>query len=474
MKKTYIEDQFVGSVVQELNLVRFHQELIKLGQQDLAFEKALNEINKVRDFLSTPNNIIGNSTTKHGEIAEHVEVGVHNARKYVEGDIGDATFEGVPRTSPIDYIKGDFNYQSKFINGSNNTLKHVLNHMEKYDDYATGSNNHYAIPKDLYEEIKTVRAGDNTELSEKTKQAILDKVDKIERQSGKPFDDLVKPSSSEYAEVQQGQVHETLDKREEEISSRNDERKNDINEEHKPSFNDGIKTAAISAAFAGAIGLSIGLYKKHKEGKNLFKGDFTSEDWKELGVETGKSALGGFIAGGAIYLLTNFLNTPAPLASTFVSVGKGLNSLYSSYCDGEISSDELGELSLILASESAIVFIFSTLGQTVIPIPILGGLIGSLAGRIIAETATGKVKNEAEKLLRETDDFLDKVSEVNKKIYKEINDKFSALSSLTEAAFDVNNNESLIKYSIQLARSYGVEEKKIIKNKSDLDDFFLN
>jgi gas vesicle protein len=265
-----------------------------------------------------------------------------------------------------------------------------------------------------------------------------------------------------------------LDKREEEISKRNNEKKEDISDEHKASLGDAFKTAAISGAIAGVLELSIGLYKKHKAGKSIFKGELTADDWKELGVDTCKSALGGFIAGGSIYLLTNFLNTPAPLASAFVSVGKGLSSLYSSYDEGEISSEELGELSLILASESAIVYIFSTIGQTAIPIPILGALIGSVAGRIIAETATGKVKKEAEKLLQQTDDLLNTISEVNQKIYDEINNKFNALSSMTDAAFDTNNNKFLIDYSIQLARSYGVEEKHIIKNKADLDKFFIN
>lgn len=474
MKKTYVEDQVAGAIVQELNTIRFDQELIKLGQQDIAFEKALNSINEVRNFLSTPNNILGNASTKHGEIAEHVEVGVHNARRHIEGETADATFDGVPRTSPVDYIKGDGNYQSKFINGSNNTLKHVLDHMNKYDSYAKDDKNFYEIPKDLYEKIKSVRDGVDEELSEKSKKAITDKVSEIERLSGRPFDELVTPSSSDYAEVQVGEVQDTLDKREEEISKRNNEKKEDISDEHKASLGDAFKTAAISGAIAGVLELSIGLYKKHKAGKSIFKGELTADDWKELGVDTCKSALGGFIAGGSIYLLTNFLNTPAPLASAFVSVGKGLSSLYSSYDEGEISSEELGELSLILASESAIVYIFSTIGQTAIPIPILGALIGSVAGRIIAETATGKVKKEAEKLLQQTDDFLNTISEVNQKIYDEINNKFNALSSMTDAAFDTNNNKFLIDYSIQLARSYGVEEKHIIKNKADLDKFFIN
>jgi len=70
-----VQDQAAGVVVQAINEARVHDEIIKLATQDAAFETAVEQINKVRDFLSRPQNILGNAMTKHGEIAEQVEVG---------------------------------------------------------------------------------------------------------------------------------------------------------------------------------------------------------------------------------------------------------------------------------------------------------------------------------------------------------------------------------------------------------------
>jgi hypothetical protein len=78
-------------------------------------------------------------STKHGEIAEQVEVGVRNARQAIERvqDVSDlsATFDGVGRTAPADYMIDGVDVESKFINGVNNNLNHVLQHMETYPNF---------------------------------------------------------------------------------------------------------------------------------------------------------------------------------------------------------------------------------------------------------------------------------------------------------------------------------------------------
>lgn len=68
----------------------------------------------------------------------------------------DATFEGVGRTVAADYKVHGVDVQSKYINGANNSLSHVLKHMKDYKgNYeAFGKDGYYVIPKDQYEQIK--------------------------------------------------------------------------------------------------------------------------------------------------------------------------------------------------------------------------------------------------------------------------------------------------------------------------------
>ena len=56
--------------------------------------------------------------------------------------------------------------------------------------------------------------------------------------------------------------------------------------------------------------------------------EFTSDDWKEIGVDSGKGTIKGGIRGGAIYVLTNFTATPANVASAYVTAAFGLSLIH--------------------------------------------------------------------------------------------------------------------------------------------------
>ncbi|MGQ4648456.1 hypothetical protein [Lyngbya aestuarii] len=119
----------------EDNLRHVQRLQASLDSQDAAFAKAIEQVAKVRDFVGTPEHILGNNKTKHGEIAEQVEVGIRNARSYLRQQTTNATFDGVGRTAPADYLIDGIQVQSKFINGVSNNLDHVLKHMGKYGNF---------------------------------------------------------------------------------------------------------------------------------------------------------------------------------------------------------------------------------------------------------------------------------------------------------------------------------------------------
>ena len=145
-----IKEQSIGIMINEINSYRIMNEIYELSNQNINFSKAISEIYNVRNFVGTPENILGSQLTKHGEIAEQVEVGISNARSYIQGGDKIATFEGVGRTAPEDYIVNGLNVQSKFYNGINNVLKNgILGHLEKYQNF-TEDGGFYHIPKDQY------------------------------------------------------------------------------------------------------------------------------------------------------------------------------------------------------------------------------------------------------------------------------------------------------------------------------------
>ena len=52
--------------------------------------------------------------------------------------------------------------------------------------------------------------------------------------------------------------------------------------------------------------------------------------------------------------------------------------------------------------------------------------------------------------------------------------EFEKIADLRSKAFDLNTNISIVESSIMLARAYGVEESKILKNENDLQSFLFD
>ncbi|MBH3411274.1 hypothetical protein [Pseudomonas putida] len=467
-----LHDQVSGQVVEGINTIRVNLINSLVNGQEAAFQKAVEQIDNVRAFLGDPSKILGNPLTKHGEIAEHVEVGVRNARSLIEQEGIVASFDGVGRTAAEDYLIDGIAVQSKFINGANNGLSHVLEHMDKYQNFGRDGS-YYQIPKDQYETITRVMNGDAGELNASSVKAILAKVEEIERESGKAFQEVVKPSVQDYADPQQGKVLDTLSREEDQLSARNEQRKDDIRVENGPSLAGAAQAAAVAGAVGGAVGLTTALYGKYKEGKNAFKGDFTAQDWADVGIDTGTAAIGGAIAGGSIYLMTNFAGMAAPFAGAVVSAAKGVSTLLADYHAERIDLDELISLGTVICAESAIVGIATAAGQTMIPIPVVGALVGSVAGKMFSEFLKGQSAQIQAAIDARLTVYLAAVDAQCQEVLTGILNAFDELGDLMTAAFDIRNNAELLNNSAVLALTLGVASEVVITSHDELDAFMM-
>ena len=470
-------NQFIAAIVAEDNLHKAEQLAAELSKQDQAFFTAIHEFDKVRKFLATPENILGNISTKHGEIAEQVEIGIRNAKSLLNSSTPRATFEGVGRTAPEDYLINGVQVQSKFINGTGNTLDHVLEHMKKYDNFGRDGS-FYHIPKDQYEVIQKILKGENLEgITSRTAQKIQEKAHEIEQLSGRPFNQTVQPSSSNYSDVQINKVDETLERHEKELKKDNAEIKDKIRAESQPNLADFGRVAIKGAVIGGSIRFVTRIYGKYKQGKNIFKGELTLEDWQEIGIDTAKGAALSSISATAIYGLTNFAEMSAPLAGAFVSAGMEVASLLSSLNRREISSEEFVELSLFACADSAIVAAGASIGQALIPIPVVGAIIGAIAGRMVSDFCKdllGVDTNLCKQVEQNYQKFLAQIDQAYKATVVNLIATYEKLGNLAQAAFDTNLNLELrLQASIKLAETYGVPDADIIHNVDELDLFML-
>lgn len=474
------EAQAIGVGVAALNATRIEALQETLADQDVHLQEALSEMQKVRDFVGSPANILGNPSTKHGEIAEQLEVGLRRAKDVLDGKAPSATFEGVGRTAPADYLVGGVEVQSKFINGESNALQHVLDHLKKHD--FARNEELYQIPSDQYDTIQEVlQTGEGNryvgDLHSRTIRALREKARAIEQETGRSFEEVVRPADADYGEVQRSTIHEAIDDREDSLRDGSEQKKEALRSENGPSVNEGVKAAAGAAAVGAVVrGLPVIIQKWRGDGKNPFRGDYEIDDWEELGLEAGKGAVAGGITGGAIYVMTNCASLSAPLAGTVASASRGVASLAKSYRNREISANEFAEESQIVCSEAAFVGIGTAIGQTVIPVPVLGALAGSVASQFALHLAKEHLDEKdaafAESLEAHYNESVARLDAGHRELLEALEREAAEISQLMDIAFDSDlNARTLLDASIVLAETFGVEDEQILRDVSDVDAF---
>ena len=439
-----------------------------LRGQDRAFLGAMRELRVVWDFVGSPGNILGSTDTKHGEIAEQVHVGVSRARDVLYGRAPAATFDGVRRTGPVDYRVDGVDIQSKYYNGLRNTLGGVALHGEKYREFA-GEHGRHHIPSDQHQQLNELRQNGRIEgLSDRSAATIKGRVDDLERKTGRSVNDLIEPGDATYREVQRGRVHETLHDREDALARENEDLREAARAKHGASL-EGLGTAAaLGAAAGGGVSLAQAIWVKCREGQNPFRGEFSSQDWQDVGLVAAHGLGGGAVAGSAVYVLTNSTALAAPFAGSLVSALMGVGALLRDHHAGTIDGDQFVELSQIVAFDAAVAGLAVAAGQTLVPLPMLGALVGSLAGRIVASALKDGLGDSASDLAARLAgyerDALEQLDEEYRVLVQRLDAWFGNLEHLAATAFDLERNTTLrLDASVQVAETVGVPAPGILR-----------
>ena len=444
-------------------------------------EQSLDCVDKVRDFVSDPTKILGNVKTKHGEVAEQVDVHVRNARNIMNGNQPDATFEGIGRTAPEDYKIGNSMVQSKFINNACRSLDESLKHLEKYADFMNGENI-YQIPKEQYELLVKIKNGEIPEgVSTRFVNRCRALIQKMEQQTGRPFESAVRPSIATYDEVQLGKIDETLDGYEKEIKDAGSKEIKEIKKERDkqkeqaaaikaPSWSEALKCSAISAAISGGSAAAFTVYGKTQSGKKIT--EFDKEDWKDVGYDFCKEGARGGISGLAIYGMTKCGGYSASFAGSIVSTTTGIAALTQDYHNGKITADEYADCAAALSIESGISAVGAVLGQAIIPIPVVGSIVGTAAAKAALEITKhygGEKERELIAVLQQRYNAIvavldDEAINIIGRMDAYYDDMHGFIEALSEEDETLRHHSS-----IQLCQQVTVPEYKIVHDIYELD-----
>ena len=400
------QEQAVASWINYLNQIRLDRLMETLSREQDNLENALETISETLSTIGKDivNNGLGRGGERgmHGFIAEVAEVGIGNAREQIEGRA--PIYQWINDNGPEDLRRGAELIQQKFVNyGNHLSLQAVKMHFQMYPDFLENGGK-YQIPSDHYEKIKwllSISEKEANKMPTSTGEFSLRQwreVHEFFKSENIPFDKL-EPSTLDYKSVQRNTYEQTLDSERQRLEARNKERRDQAYQNSKPTMAEGVKATAIAAAVEGGMAFCIEVSKKRRRGKKIK--DFDQEDWKDVTGEAGSGALKGGIRGSSIYLLTNYTATPAAVASAIVTASFGVAEQAHLLRKGELDEVAFIENSEILCLDAAVSALSSFAGQVLIPVPVVGAVIGNAVGTMMYQIAKDNLSVREQKLLEE-------------------------------------------------------------------------
>lgn len=473
------QEQVTAAWVGLINQLRIDAFLEALRCQNANFEKAMDSMEATMEQIErTIATNRGGDRGVHGFIAEVAEVGFGNAKSLLAG--GEKIYEWVNDNGPDDLFRfpDGKHLQMKFVSGGGQlSLNAVFEHLQKYPDYIE-KNGAYQIPKDFYEVVKTLyempqeeamRLVKGGELTYRRWKLVHDYIDG----SGLRIENL-EPSDFRYKEVQKGVIANSMESRKESLRAENDEIRKEILREGNPTPKEAAGVAIVSGAIEGTAAFVLAVRKRLTGGKRI--GDIDASEWAQIAQESGFGIVKGAVRGGTVYILNNYTATPAAIASALVTASFGIADQANKLRTGDI--DEVGfiENSELLCLDASVSALSAFMGQALLPIPILGALIGNTAGMMMYQLAKDILGEREASLARKR---LDEQSALDAELEDRYGNRLTAWRA-DIAQFTSLLNESfspslavVFSASARIASTLGVPEEQILREREDIDRYFL-
>lgn len=476
------QEQAVASWINYLNQVRLDRLMEALQKEELNLNEAMSTIGETLKTISR--DIVNNGKGRggqygmHGFIAEVAECGIGNAREQIEGKA--PIYEWINDNGPEDLRRGATLIQQKFVNGGGHlSLQAIRMHLNAYPDFLDNGGV-YQIPEDHYEKIKwllSISEKEANKMPTSTGDFSLKQWREVHEffKNGDIPLDKVEPSKLKYSEVQKGTYEQTFSKEKDSLRKRNQERKEQAYNKSKPTLSEGAKATAAAAAIEGAMALCLGIAEKRKSGKKF--NAFDEEDWKEIAATTGKGTLKGSIRGASIYTLTNFTATPAAVASAMVTATFGIAEQAYQLKQGNVNEQRFIENTEMLCLDASVSALSSFAGQILIPVPVLGAVIGNTVGTMMYQIAKDNLSAREQKIFEE---YAEAVRQLDVSLQDQYQEFVDEIGKDTKLFMELLNRafapdiRVAFESSIDLAKSCGVPVDEILDSKEKIASYFMD
>lgn len=475
------QEQAVAAWVNYLNQLRLDNLLSAFNRQNVNLQDALASIDEAitKIDLEVVATNRGGLKGMHGFIAEVAEVGVGNARSQILGE--SPPYQWVNSNGPVDLLRSGVEIQQKFVAaGGRFGLGAITEHLKKYPDFVKNGG-HYQIPGDHFDVIQKLHAMPREEagkfLSRSGGGPSLKDWERVRAffEEGSVGIEALEPSNLDYHEVQRDSYEVTLETEKASLQATDESLRRGAYRESRPTLPEGVKVTLAAAAIEGGTAFVLAVVEKRREGKRL--NDFAREDWEDIAGETGLGTVKGGVRGLSIYSLTNFTATPAAVASSIVTAAFGIAEQANKFRSGEIDELEFIENAEVVALEAAVSALSSLAGQALIPVPVLGAVIGNTVGTIMYKAVASSLSKREAALI---ESYLGDQRVLDERHATEFQGLIEALdasmSDYLEAldrAFSPDVEVALLG-SVELALELGVASEEVLSTEEEIFAFFLD
>lgn len=223
------------------------------------------------------------------------------------------------------------------------------------------------------------------------------------------------------------------------------------------------------------MALCLGIAEKRKSGKKF--NAFDEEDWKEIAATTGKGTLKGSIRGASIYTLTNFTATPAAVASAMVTATFGIAEQAYQLKQGNVNEQRFIENTEMLCLDASVSALSSFAGQILIPVPVLGAVIGNTVGTMMYQIAKDNLSAREQKIFEE---YAEAVRQLDVSLQDQYQEFVDEIGKDTKLFMELLNRafapdiRVAFESSIDLAKSCGVPVDEILDSKEKIASYFMD
>lgn len=475
------QEQAVAAWINYLNQLRLDTLLNALGRQHVNLREALASLDQaIRTIdLHVVGANRGGVKGMHGFIAEVAQVGVGNARSQILGE--GAVYQWVNDNGPVDLMHRGVGIQQKFVAaGGRFSLGAVAEHLERYPDFVANGGK-YQIPADHFEEIRTLYAMAPDEARKTLTRSgpgpslrAWERVQEFFAQ-GTVGIEALEPSDLEYAEVQRGAYASTLEAERESLHATDQSLRDDAYRESRPTAQEAARATLAGAAVEGGTAFVLAVVEKRRGGTRL--AEFTRQDWIDIAGRTGFGVVKGGTRGLSVYGLTNFTATSAAVASSIVTAAFGIADQANKLRRGEIDELQFIENAEVVSLDAAVSALSSFVGQALIPVPVLGAVIGNTVGlvmyRAVSSSLSAREVALIERYLDEQRALDEHLATEHRELLETLEASMADYVELLERAFSPDVEVALLG-SVELARELGVAADEVLDSDEKVHAYFLD